>query len=1206
MKDALSPGWKGWKETRSRFCAWRWLPRKGVERLFLWAFLSMSLHLSVEANDQGDVLVPTNGVQVIALQGTNWWVAPNGAADWVLASTRMPQNVYPGDRIRTGRHTRLFLRTQHLGVIQVPPLSTLEISRPPGEGTSLGLRILNGMLYLFHRGTPTDVEVYSRSASAAVRGTEFVAEALEDGGLAIRMVDGRVDLRNERGSVVLQKGEDGVAATGVPPRQTPALFALNAIQWCLYYPAVLDTEELSLDAETAGLLQESLSAYRSGDLAGALAKYPSGRTAITTAERVYLAALWLSLGQAPQAEALMDGLDGARSVTTNANRLAGALRLMIAATQAQTRPASASSAPELASEWMAESYFLQGQDDLEAARHAAQKATRTSPRFGFAWARLAELEFGFARISEASDALKVALEISPLHAAAVTLQGFQLCARNRIPEALETFNQAIHLDPGLGNAWLGRGLCRIRQGQSQAGLQDLEVAAAVEPQRALLRSYLGKAFSAAGDGARADKELELAREMDPNDPTSWLYSALLDQQRGRINQGIRHLQRSKELNQSRGLYRSRHLLDQDQAVRGANLSALYRDAGLLDLSRREAVEAVNTDYANASAHLFLANSYNDLRDPGQVDLRYETPWFTEYLIANLLAPVGAGILSQTVSAQEYSRLFERDGVGVVSLTEYASNGDWLQAGAQYGLLGNLAYSLEGDYRVSNGQRANQTLEQRALSFKFKQQLGINDSVYVQAVLYDAQGGDLGRAYDPTDPALSRPGYRFREKQEPLLLAGFHHQWSPGQHTLVLAGRLADESVAADPAQPVLLVSKDLSGAVTGTVRTSVDQRYRSEQELYSLELQHIAQVDPWTFIVGGRSQRGEFDVSSRQSNLADQAPALPTPLDQHVEPGLQRLSAYGYAQWKVLDSLSLFGGLTFDHLRMPSNHRFAPLLDEEESREQWSPKAGVAWKVGPLSTFSASYTHSLTGVGLDQSYRLEPSQVAGFNQAWRGLIPESVAGAGAGARLEMVSLQWDQRLPSETYLALRGDIGRSTAQRRLGVFDLPFLAEPSSTTERLDFREETLTLHLNQLVGTGGVLGAQYRLSKAQLDENYLSIPGSALHFFSPYQLQPQTRLESVLHQMQLFSLWNHPSGVFGRLEALWSTQSNQGYSPDRPGDSFWHFNVFAGYRFPRRRAEIRLGIVNLADRDYRLNPLNLTPELPRHRTFVASVRLSF
>ena len=66
------------------------------------------------------------------------------------------------------------------------------------------------------------------------------------------------------------------------------------------------------------------------------------------------------------------------------------------------------------------------------------------------------------------------------------------------------------------------------------------------------------------------------------------------------------------------------------------------------------------------------------------------------------------------------------------------------------------------------------------------------------------------------------------------------------------------------------------------------------------------------------------------------------------------------------------------------------------------------------------------------------------------------------------------------------------------------------------------------------------------------------------------------------------------------------GYAIDRPGDEFWHFNLFAGYRFPRRRAEILIGLLNVTDQDYRLNPLTLYDELPRERTLMARFQFNF
>src|SRR5439155_23984481 len=105
-----------------------------------------------------------------------------------------------------------------------------------------------------------------------------------------------------------------------------------------------------------------------------------------------------------------------------------------------------------------------------------------------------------------------------------------------------------------------------------------------EPTRSLVRSYAGKAFSDAGNGLLARKELALAKKLDPNDPTPWLYSALENYQENRVNEAVRDLEHSIELNDNRAVYRSRLLLDQDRAVRGANLAAIYRDSGMTDVS----------------------------------------------------------------------------------------------------------------------------------------------------------------------------------------------------------------------------------------------------------------------------------------------------------------------------------------------------------------------------------------------------------------------------------------------------------------------------------------------------------------------------------------------------------------------------------------------------------------------------------------------
>jgi hypothetical protein len=160
-----------------------------------------------------------------------------------------------------------------------------------------------------------------------------------------------------------------------------------------------------------------------------------------------------------------------------------------------------------------------------------------------------------------------------------------------------------------------------------------------------------------------------------------------------------------------------------------------------------------------------------------------------------------------------------------------------------------------------------------------------------------------------------------------------------------------------------------------------------------------------------------------------------------------------------------------------------------------------------------------------------------------------------------------------------------------------------STREHLSYRERSLAFTFNQLLSDEWSIGASYRISKADLEDNFPDVPASAA--LAP-GFQLNQNVEAVLQQIHLSALYNHPSGFFGGAYAIWNHQSNQGYSPDKPGDDFWQFNLEAGWRFFRRRLEARVALLNLTDRDYRLNPLNLTSELPRGREIVTSLRFNF
>jgi len=124
-------------------------------------------------------------------------------------------------------------------------------------------------------------------------------------------------------------------------------------------------------------------------------------------------------------------------------------------------------------------------------------------------------------------------------------------------DALASFDQAIAIDPALGPAWLGRGLCRIRQGQSKAGRDDLQVAATLEPNRAVFAAIWAKRSATQAIINAPVANCCWPGNFDPNDPTAWLYSALLAQQDNRVNEAVRDLEQSQALNNNRRVYRSR-------------------------------------------------------------------------------------------------------------------------------------------------------------------------------------------------------------------------------------------------------------------------------------------------------------------------------------------------------------------------------------------------------------------------------------------------------------------------------------------------------------------------------------------------------------------------------------------------------------------------------------------------------------------------
>jgi predicted Zn-dependent protease len=1157
----------------------------GPARALCWTLVSVAFCAMVSiARAEPPAPADTNRVsQLFEFAGTVE-ITVAYTNDWRPA--RLKQFLHPGDRLRTAADSRATLQLSDRSVIRVSESTILEI-QPPTQPARHRFGLKRGALFFLDRERPADVEFETPLATGAIRGTEFLLAVAEaDAATRLALLDGAVNLQTAAGQLQLTSGQQALVNPGQPPQLVAALPAVNLIQWCFYYPAVLNPDEIAFAAAEKSALAKSLSAYTGGDLLQALAEAPDALVAQSDATRIYFAALKLAVGQVAEAETLI------APVGESANPL----RELIAAVKFQAIPLPRE--PANSSGWLARSYYLQSRSQLPTALNAARQSAKLAPDFGFAWARVAELEFDSEHRREARDALDRARSLSPRNAQAVALEGFMALAENHPLPALDWFERALALDGSLPSAWLGRALAEAQVGDDEEARRDLQIAATLEPQRGLFRSYLGKAWSQSGQDKLAERDFALAEKLDQADPTAWLYSALHRFQTHQVNDAIRDLEHSAELNDNRSIFRSRLQLDRDRATRSADLAAIYDAAGMTEVSERAASRAVEESYSDFAGHLFLADSLGNQEDPQRFDLRLETARESELLVANLLAPPGGGNLSQILSEQDRLQYFDTRPFGFSSLTEYDSRGDWNQAASAFGSADGFSYAFDGQYISQSGWRPDNDQFDRQLSLTAKQQIAPGDSAYFQAAYFHGEYGDLAQYYDP---ATANFGLRVDEEQNPNLFIGWNHEWSPGSHTLLLFSRLTDRLSLTNPSPSVLFAQQDGAGFIGAEAYPSTLNQDLNFT-LYSAEAQQILESLRFALIFGGRYQRGTADT---HSTLTAQLFGAMT--DQSVSSYLERLNGYGYFQWRPVTAIRLTAGLSYDRLTYPQNVDSPPVAGGEEERSLLGPKAGFIvepWRGGWLH---GAWSRSLGGLFFDNSVRLEPAEVAGFTSAFRSLIPESVEGLVPGTKFDSWTLGFDQSLPSQTYFGVGAEWLQSDGARDLGALTntvafIPATISPTTFRQTLDYRERNLSAYVNQLICRDWSAGARYRLSEGKLNAQLpglAGVPGATT-------VQQEQNERAVLQHGQLFLIYNHPCGFFAGWSSDWYHQDNHGDAAGLADADFWQHNFFAGYVFPHRRAELRLGILNLTGQDYRLNPLNLQPEPARGRTFTAALRLNF
>jgi hypothetical protein len=1027
--------------------------------------------------------------------------------------------------------------------------------------SGVAARMVKGLLHFFHLGPPSDVELRGPAMVAGAKGTEFVVRVTEDGVSEITVFQGEVEMLNPQfpdAPLRFGSGEQAVVEPGQPPRKTAVLDATDIIQWCLYYPGILNLEELPLDSESRSALAEALTAYQQGRLLEALERFPLEREPRSAEECLFRAAVLLAAGQAGPASEWLERSTALTSADPNRMaRLRRALELLIETVKGQARGPLPQ--PELATEWLAQSYYHQARHELDAALTAARAAWQAGPRFGFAAVRVAELEFSFGRTQAAREALTWGQTDSPWNAQAYALAGFVHAAEYRVKAALEAFGFAVELDPWLGNAWLGRGLCRIRQGDVTGGVTDLEVAAFLEPQRSLLRSYLGKGFFEAKADALAAKEYEYARQLDPNDPTPYLYSAYHKLANYRPVEALWDLEGSIARNGNRAVYRSRFLLDQDEAVRSVGLAQVFNQVGFREAGRSEAIKSINRDYANHSAHLLLSGSY--FEQP-QLNLAV----ISEQLVARLLSPVNINSLRGEVSLNEYTSLFDRDRAQFFLLSEARSADQMIQGAPRVtAAFDRLAVAAVYGARHQGGYRSNDDAELLAPGFLAQYQLTARDTLSTETLQFDYEEGDTAIGFNPNycDPDFRREVESFTQR------LGWHHRFGPGSHLLAQGLYFRRDESFEDFDEPSRLIRQFPGIFPPGSTQ---DQTRELSSEGGRGDVQHIWDTRLLTVVSGGgvlgaqedKEETTEYWVTD--PDILD--PTLIVSSQGNTPTSAQR--AYLYPTWHFGDDIDLTTGVAYGRIQF-AEVSVPPYDDATEEREKFLPKVGMVWRVTPGMTLRAAYFGTLGAASSADLESLEPTQVAGFNQLFDDPVGTEAQGWGLG---------WDQKFAKRTYL------GAALFCRRL---DSPFGIDLQPGLGG-DGTNVPMTEHVEECGLRGYYYQVLHRTLTFTTEYDYLHRQADTADYPTPFA--DATDDANLTHRLRLGLNYFHPTGWFASLGATWRHQTLENFEVAdgvaNGTQSFWILDASVGYQFPRRTGAVTISFNNLLDRDYRYQPVGL------------------
>lgn len=1101
--------------------------------------------------------------EIISIQGI---IELRRASSTTWQAMTLHTAICPGDSVRARTHSRAAFLLSNASVLRLDQKTSMTFSKPESqEKASSLMELFSGAIHIITR-TPKPFKVRTPFINAGVDGTEFFV-GVDETSTRLVIYEGKVTVSNDQGSLVLEDHQAAIATRNTAPQRVTTINPTDAVQWALHYPVVIDyqparlTDELALHPE----LRQSVELYRQSKTFEALSILENiATTDFTVNLHLYRAGLLLAVGQAGEAGAAIEEILSVQPDNSEAH----ALLAMIAvvqnnkdqALQLATRAATLDRNSPAAK--LALSYAQQAHFKIEDALESTQQAIAIDPDNALAWARLAKLQMSQGDLDRALETAQRAVSLNPGIARTKTVLGFSQLLQVRIQQAKAEFLEAIALDQADPMPRLGMGLALIREGEIEAGRVELEIAASLDPGNSLIRSYLGKAYFEEKRYPLAGTQFDLAKEKDPQDPTPWFYDAIQKQTQNRPVEALMDLQKSIELNYNRAVYRSKFLLDQDEAARGSSLARIYDNLGFEKRALVETAKSLSIDPANHSSHRFLSDAYANIP-------RHEVARVSELLQAQLLQPINVNpvqphmavadlnIINSTgptrAGFNEFAPLMERNKPQLVASGIAGSNSTFGNEATLSAVYDKASVSLGQYHFQSDGFRPNN--DQNHNIYNAFMQYALTPKLNIQAEFRrrNSDHGDLLLDFNPSFFSRDR-----RHLDQDTARGGIRYSLSSKQDFLISGIYFDRREKTAHPAE--LMKIADIPFDVLFPAFNN-----RLKDQGYQLEGQFLHRDKFMNLVTGA----GAYDMDAKLRCNGDVCSS------NAVNFARERENAYFYSNLNYFQNINATLGVSYDAFRDAVNQNFDAV----------NPKFGLQWDLTPAVRLRLAWFESVKSA-LIANQTLEPTQVAGFNQMFDDLNGTRSRRMGAGL---------DAALSKNIY----GGVEVSDRDLKVPYLNGDFRQFASEQQQERLYRSYLYWLPHAHWAVNGEFQYEQYdRAAVTVNDPN------------KPYEIHSLSAPLTINYF--------HPNGFFGKVGTTYLQQSLKRLPDADPrlaeGNSdFVLLDTALGYRLPNRRGILSFEGRNLSDEqfyyrsyNFQFNEMNTSSRFIPTRTFFVRLTLNY